>query len=104
MLLLSLVLNFCFVILRYYGYLADVPIFILQLQVTSLAIRSGQVILLLTDIQSIIPSWPRAPNCDSWPCFSLDENFVITLRGAFILMGGRGCHVQGLAVSGQSIT
>jgi len=26
----------------------------------------GQVILLLTISQSVSPSWPRAPNYDSW--------------------------------------
>jgi len=64
----------------------------------SLSLRwrwSGHVILLLTISQSVCPSWPRAPNCDSWPYFSLEENFGIAFRGASTLTSGRGCHVQG---------
>jgi len=57
-------------------------------------VRSGQVILLLTISQSVSPSWPRVPNCDSWPYFSLEENFGIVFRGASTLTGGRGCHIQ----------
>jgi hypothetical protein len=56
---------------------------------------SGQVILLLTINQSVCPSWPQAPNCDSWSYFSLEENFGIVFRGVSTLTGGRGCHVQG---------
>jgi len=50
-------------------------------------VRSDQVILLLTITHSVSPSWPRAPDCDSEPYFSLEENFGI--------VGGLGCHVQG---------
>jgi hypothetical protein len=35
----------------------------------------GQVILLLTISQSARPSWTRAPQCDSWPNFCLEEKF-----------------------------
>jgi hypothetical protein len=55
----------------------------------------GQVILLLTISQSESPSWPKAPNYDPWPYFSLEENFCIVFRGATTLRGERGCHVQG---------
>jgi hypothetical protein len=57
--------------------------------------RSGQVILLSTANQSVCPSWPRVPNCDSWPYFSLEENFDIVFGGASTRRGGLGCHVQG---------
>jgi hypothetical protein len=53
--------------------------------VSVLFFRSGHFI---TDSQSVCPSWPRAPNCDS-------ENFGIAFRGASTLTGGRGYHVQG---------
>jgi hypothetical protein len=53
---------------------------------------AGQVI---TDSQSVCPSWPRAPSCDSWSYFSLEENFGIVFRGASTLTGGWGCHIQG---------
>jgi hypothetical protein len=56
--------------------------------------KSGQVILLLTISQLGNPSWPGAPNCDSWPYFSLEENVGIVFRGASTLMGARGCHVS----------
>jgi hypothetical protein len=48
----------------------------------------GQVILLLAISQSVSPSWPRAPNCDSWPYFSLEENFGIVYR----VQNGSGAH------------
>jgi len=55
-------------------------------------VRSGHFI---TDSQSVCPSWPRVPISDSWPYFSLEENFGIVYRGASTLTGGRGSHVQG---------
>jgi hypothetical protein len=62
---------------------------------TLLILLDRSVILLLTFSQSISPSWLRAPSCDSWPYFSLEENFGIVFRGASTPMGVRGCHVQG---------
>jgi len=49
---------------------------------------------IITDNQSVSPSWPRAPNYDSWPYVSLEENFGIVFRGVSALTGGRGCHVH----------
>jgi hypothetical protein len=49
----------------------------------------------IADSQSVFPSWPRAPNSDSWPYLSLEENFGVVFRGASTLAGGLGCHVQG---------
>jgi hypothetical protein len=69
--------------------------FVFQLSQILDPVRSGQVILLRTISQSVSPSWPRAPNYDSWPYFSLEENFGIIFRGASTLTRGRGCHVQG---------
>jgi len=59
-------------------------------------VRSDQVALLLTVSQSVCPSWPRAPNCDSWSYFSLEENCDTVFRGASTLKSGRSFHVQGL--------
>jgi len=40
----------------------------LEKQTVTQLVRSGHFV---TDSQSVCPSWPRAPNCDSWPylCF-----------------------------------
>jgi hypothetical protein len=42
-----------------------------------------------SDSQSVCPSWSRAPNCDAWPYFSLEENFGIVFRGSSTFTGGR---------------
>jgi hypothetical protein len=51
-------------------------------QVKSSQVKSSQVILLLTISQSVSPSWPRAPNFDTWPYFSFEEYFGIVFCGA----------------------
>jgi len=57
-----------------------------------------QVILLLTISQSLSLSWPRAPNCDSWPYFSSEENFGIVFRGTSTLRGWTGLPRTGVTV------
>jgi len=55
-------------------------------------IRSGHIII---DNQLVSLSWPQAPDCDTRPYFSFEENFSIVFCGMSTQTGGQGCHVQG---------
>jgi hypothetical protein len=45
-------------------------------------VKSSQAILLQIISQSVSMSWPRAPNCDSWPYFGFERIFRYCLSWA----------------------
>jgi len=52
-------------------------------------VRSCHVI---TDSQSVCLSWPRSPDCDSRPYFSLEENFGVVFHGVSTPHGAAMCR------------